>query len=209
MLDERLDLGIGRDRNEVMLDLAGVVRQGVVLETGWAVRVLACEVADLAVERGREEHRLAVLRHAPHELVDLRLEAHVEHPVGLIEDEDPDSAEVDEPALREILETSRRRDEHVRVLCALRLRVQRQPTVCGDHRQALGLGQGLDLGGHLGGELARGDEDERRRAAGVAGRPLYDRHGERERLARTGRRAPEDVEPGEGVREHKLLDAEG
>ena len=60
------------------------------LEMGRAARVRAGELAHLAVERGREEHRLPLLGQAPDEAVDLRLEAHVEHPVGLVEDEDPD-----------------------------------------------------------------------------------------------------------------------
>ena len=52
------------------------------------VRVRPGELADGAVERGREEHRLAIVGDAAQDPVDLRLEAHVEHPVGLVEDED-------------------------------------------------------------------------------------------------------------------------
>ena len=80
------------------------------------------ELADLTVERRREEHGLPLLRDAAEDLLDLRAEAHVEHPVGLVEDEDADAGERDEPALDQVLETARRRDDDVRALEPLRLR---------------------------------------------------------------------------------------
>ena len=58
----------------------------------------------MAVEGGREEHRLAVARKPAHELVDLRLEAHVEHAVGLVEDERAHLGQIDEPSGRQIFE---------------------------------------------------------------------------------------------------------
>ena len=94
---------------------------------------------DLAVERGGEEHRLAVLREAADDAVDLRLEAEVEHAVGLVEDENLDAPEVDEPPLGEILEATRSRDENVRALDALRLRAKRDAAVGGLDLEALRL----------------------------------------------------------------------
>ena len=47
---------------------------------------------------------LAVLREAADDAVDLRLEAEVEHPVGLVKNEDLQAPEVDEPPLGEILQ---------------------------------------------------------------------------------------------------------
>src|SRR5205823_12211080 len=67
-----------------------------------AVGVRAGELADAAVERRREEHRLATARQTLDELVDRRLKAHVEHLVGLGEDEEPDARESDHPAIGEI-----------------------------------------------------------------------------------------------------------
>src|SRR4029453_6835200 len=61
---QRLDLRVGRDRDEVMLDLARVLGKCVPFYAGRAVRVRARERADLAVERGREQHRLAILGQA-------------------------------------------------------------------------------------------------------------------------------------------------
>ena len=90
--------------HELVLDLAGLLLFGKCrLEAGGAVGVVPRELADRAVERGREEHRLAIARQPADDAVDLRLEAHVEHPVGLVEDENADVREVDEPALGEIL----------------------------------------------------------------------------------------------------------
>ena len=100
-----------------MLDLARLAqRRELALDARRAARVLAGELADLAVERRREEHRLPVPRQAAHELVDLRLEAHVEHAVGLVEHECAHLREVHEPAVGQILEPAGRRDEDVRVL---------------------------------------------------------------------------------------------
>ena len=71
-----------------------------------------------AVERRREEHRLPVARQAAHDPVDLGLKAHVEHPVGLVEDERADVRKIDEAPLREILEPAGGRDEDVRLVRA-------------------------------------------------------------------------------------------
>ena len=88
VLHERLDLGVGRDGNEAVLDLSGLLlfsqRR---LEAGGAVRVVPGQLADRAVERGREEHGLTIARQPVHDAVDLRLKAHVEHSVGFVEDE--------------------------------------------------------------------------------------------------------------------------
>ena len=51
-------------------------------------------------------------------LLDLRLEAHVEHAVGLVENEDPHIVELDEAPLDEILQAAGRGDEDVRAAAA-------------------------------------------------------------------------------------------
>ena len=90
-LDELVHLVVGRHRatnwwsispGRCSLGSSAAIRTG-------CVRVGARELADGAVERGREEHRLTLVRDAPEDLVHLRFEAHVEHPVGLVENEDP------------------------------------------------------------------------------------------------------------------------
>jgi hypothetical protein len=76
------------------------------------VRVYARASSDLAVERRREEHRLAVAGTRGRSL-DLRLEAHVEHPVGLVEDEDADALEREHSPVDQVLEPAGRRDDDV------------------------------------------------------------------------------------------------
>ena len=91
LLDQAVELVLGGDGDEGVVDLAALRLGG---RLGPDVRGLdgvgAGELGDGSVERGREEHRLPVVRDAAKDAVDLRLEAHVEHPVGLVEDEDPD-----------------------------------------------------------------------------------------------------------------------
>src|SRR5437763_9027994 len=64
-LDQRVDLAVVGDRDEIVLDHAVVVLDlAPRLEGRRIARVGLCELADLAVERRREEHRLAVRRDA-------------------------------------------------------------------------------------------------------------------------------------------------
>jgi hypothetical protein len=60
----------------------------------------------LAVERGGEEQRLALGRALGHDAVDGGLEAHVEHAVGLVEDEDRHAVERQVAALEEVLQAA-------------------------------------------------------------------------------------------------------
>ena len=61
-VDERRDLVVRRDRDEAVVDVAGAaIGRQLALEAGREVRVAARQLADLAVERRREEHRLAVV----------------------------------------------------------------------------------------------------------------------------------------------------
>ena len=61
--------------------------------------------------------------------LDLRAEAHVEHPVGLVEDEHLHGVDGHEPALHQVVETARRGDEDVRAHAALGLRADRGAAV--------------------------------------------------------------------------------
>jgi hypothetical protein len=73
-------------------DLALVPHGGELrLEAGRVVRVHPRQLADLAVERRREEHRLPFPWKPGDDPVDLRLEAHVEHAVSLVQDKHPNT----------------------------------------------------------------------------------------------------------------------
>src|SRR5918992_1142760 len=89
---------------------------------GVAVR----ELADLAVERGREEHRLPLAWHPAQESLHLRLEAHVQHAIGFVQHEEPDVRERDEAAVDQILEPAGRRYEHLRAARPLGLSAERR-----------------------------------------------------------------------------------
>ena len=207
--DQPVELVLGRDGDEGVLDLLMVEilgRPG--LEVGRAARVGAGELADLAVERGREEHRLPLFGQAAHEAVDLGLEAHVEHAVGFVEHEDPDPCERDEPALDEVLQAAGCRDQDVGSAGALRLAGDRRASVDGGDAKLLHLGERLELGRHLGGELARRNEHERGRLAVSGLGPLQDRQAEGKGLARAGRGLGQHVQAGERVRKDKRLDRE-
>src|SRR5215203_3521602 len=71
------------------------------------------ELARRALERRREEERLALARHLRHDPVDRWLEADVEHAIGLVEDEDRDPLQVEGTALQLVLEAARGRDHDV------------------------------------------------------------------------------------------------
>ena len=59
------------------------------------VQQLLGEFLDLGREGGREEHGLTFPRQALHDAADVGHEAHVQHPVGLVEDEEFDLVELD------------------------------------------------------------------------------------------------------------------
>ena len=68
---------------------------------------------DAPVEGRREEQPLATLGEQVEDRRDLREEAHLGHVVGLVEDGDPDVAELDGAALDEVVQTARCGDEQV------------------------------------------------------------------------------------------------
>jgi len=64
-------------------------------------------------QRRREQQRLALLRQALEDAADGGQEAHVEHPVGLVEHQDLDGVEPGVRVLQVVEQTSRRRHQHV------------------------------------------------------------------------------------------------
>ena len=80
------------------------------------------DLAGRPLQGRREEQGLAVRRRLGDDPVDRRLEAHVEHAVGLVEDEDAGPVQRDDAAGDQVLEPARgwrRRCRHVRaaLLC--------------------------------------------------------------------------------------------
>ena len=74
------------------------------------------EMADLLRHGRAEEHRLARLGQKPRDAADRLDEAHVEHAVGLVEDEELDLAEVDQALVEQVDQSARRGDDDVDAL---------------------------------------------------------------------------------------------
>ena len=172
-------------------------------------RVGARERADLAVEGCGEKHGLSSSGQAGDDPVDLRLEPHVEHPVGLVEDEDAHAVERDRVALEQVVEPTGCRDQDVRMTRALRLSVERNAAVDGGDAELARRDDCRELTRDLGSQLARRHQDERCRMALAGFEPFHDRDREAERLARTGRRLGEHVASRECLGEDASLDGEG
>ena len=69
--------------------------------------------SDLRRDGGREKQRLALLRALLHDTAHIRHEAHVQHPVHFIEDEDFQMPQVNRPLLHEIQQTTGSGDQHI------------------------------------------------------------------------------------------------
>ncbi len=134
-------------------------------------------------------------------------EAHVEHPVRLIEHEALDVAQIEYALPGEIQQPSGSRDQQIAArLQRLDLRADADAAEHhgGAHRDVLAVGAGAV--GDLRGELAGGGEDQRAwRAAGAGGEPLQHRQHECGRLAGAGLGAGEHVAAGEHGGNRPLL----
>ena len=171
-------------------------------------RVGARLLAGRGLERRREEQRLAIARGAGDDPVDRRLEAHVEHPVGLVDDQDPYVLEAQRPALEQILEPARRGDHDVGPARELGLLLEPDPAVDRGDREPPDPSDVAKLIDDLAGELAGRREHQRGRLAAAGLEQVGDRHAEGQGLARAGRGLNQDVAPGEDVGDDQLLDCE-
>src|SRR6266851_2317133 len=172
----------GRRRNG---DFLGVGQEGI------------GQAADLRRHGRREEQSLAQSRQEADDALDIRDESHVEHAVGLVDDEDLAIGEQDLAALDEVEQAAGGGDQHVDA--ALELANLVGEALAADeqrHVQLVVLAVGLERVGDLRGELARRLQDERARHArlGAAGGQDVDhRQGEAGGLAGSGLRAAEHV----------------
>ena len=137
------------------------------------------ETLDVGGEGCREHHRLTIVAEG-HALLlddatDLRLEAHVQHAISLIEDEELDGLHGNATTLDEIDETAGSSDEHIATALDLaELIPDVGTTVDDDGSNAGGVGETLGLFVDLARELTGGGEDEgvgvATTATGVLGR---------------------------------------
>ncbi len=140
---------------------------------------------------------------------DRRFEAHVEHPVGLVEDEDADAAEGDGAAGEQVLEPARGGDDDVGAAGRGDLGAEADAAVDGADPQLLGAADRVELVDDLAGELAGRRQDQSGEVAAAGLDQVDHRDSEGEGLAGPGRGLDEQVVAGERVADDHLLDGEG
>ena len=125
------------------------------------------QASDVVRERRREHEVLALRRQQVDDPLDVGQEAHVEHPVGLVEDEDLDLAEVGDALADEIEQAAGRRNEDLDAAAeGLDLGVHRDAAVDDGRAQRDRSAVRPDALVDLHRELAGGDEDQRRGPGG-------------------------------------------
>ncbi len=148
--------GEGRGRGDI--DSDGVGEEGV------------GKAADLFGHGGGEEKGLALLGHGGGDSADRLDEAHVEHAVGLIKDEDLDVAKIDVALLHEVFETAGGCDDDIDTIAeGADLRALADTAEDHDVAEVGVFGVDAEVFGDLEGEFARGAEDE---GADVAARAV-------------------------------------
>ena len=203
---QKLALALARHRmNDVRDELGGrVLRRD--LHRDRVAQERFCERADLVGERGREQQVLLARGEQRDDALHVGDEPHVEHPVGLVEDEDLDLAQVDRALLHVVEQPAGRRDQDLDAAPQrLGLRVHRHAAedLRAPQRDVLAVLADAFL--DLRGELARRREDQRadRMARGrdarvrVRREQLQERQREPRGLAGAGLRAAHDVAAGE------------
>ena len=168
------------------------------------------------VREGRREHQvLALRREQGDDLLDIGQEAHVEHPVRLVEDEDLDLAEIGDTLTDQVEQPAGRRDEDLDAAAQrLDLGVHRDPAVDHGRPQRDGPAVGVDALVDLHRELAGRDQDEdpdrmargREAGVGLVAQPVEDRQHEGGGLAGPGLGGGEDIAARENERDRSGLD---
>ena len=132
---------------------------------------------DVGREGCGEQQRLAAGRQLGADLLDVRDEAHVEHPVGLVDDQRLDAHQQHLAAVELVHQAARRRDQHVDAALQQRFLVLEADAADQQrHRQFEVLAILLEVLGNLRGKLARRAEDQAARHArpGPAGGEALD-----------------------------------
>jgi len=157
----------------------------------------AGEAADFRRHGRGEEQRLADLRQQADDALDIGDEAHVQHAVRLVDDEDLHIAQQDLAALEEIEHAARGGDEHIDAAVEL-LQLLDEGFAADQQRlaQLVIFAVGVEVLGHLGGELACRLQDQRARHAHLStafGQDVDHREDEGGGLAGARLGASEDV----------------
>ena len=157
---------------------------------------------------GRKEDGLPRLRRAAQDLFHLLAKAHVQHAVGLVDDDGRNAAQIQRAALDVIERPARRSDDHVHALLQRgQLRIHRLPAREDQDGQArLAPPQLAEVARHLRAQLARGTQDQGLRVAFAPLQLLQDRQAEGRRLPATGRGLSDQVPARQQQRNGARLD---
>ena len=137
--------------------------------------------------------------HLVEDLLDLLLESHVQHPIGLVQDEEARGVETERPLAQVIQDASGRPDDDVRPLLEpVDLPGHRVAAVDRQDPHARSLAEAAELVRHLHAQLARRAEDERLHAGHRRVDLLDDRDAEGGRLAGAGARLDDQIAAGPG-----------
>jgi len=207
--DKSLELRMGPDVDEAVHDVAAALGGGAVDVAARLAGVRRCLPACRAFEGRREEQRLAITRHAGDDPIDCRLEAHVEHAVGLVEHKYADVCEAELAPLEQVFEAPGSRDHDVGTSRDLCLAVETDSPVDDCDRQGPGMRNVAQLANDLAGKLTGRSENERRRSPCIGLHTVDDRHTECEGLARSGWRLSEDIATGENIGDNQPLNGKG
>ena len=166
------------------------------------------ERLDFRRHRRGEEEGLSLPREGVDDPADVREEAHVEHPVGLVEDEDLEAAEVDVAAGHVVQKPAWRRDDDIDP-CTEGVLLRRHADAPVDRvaADAGALREAAESDLDLRRELPSRREDEGPRATGgLLQESVEDRQEEGRRLPRTGLGRPDHVASGQDRGDRFFLD---
>jgi hypothetical protein len=165
------------------------------------------QVAHAVRDRRREEDRLPAHRCLAQDRVDVVDEAHVEHPVRLVQHEVAQSAQREPGGSDEVEQPPRCADDDVTAGGQLLLLLAAGGAAVGQHgSHAHVTAEAVRLAGHLYGQLTRRTDDQRLGVGTGLVEALEDRQQKGQRLARAGLGDSDQVPAVEQDRDRLLLD---
>ena len=188
---------INGDLEGLHADVIGWFERRVERETNWVAKVVLYQVDDRRFQGGGEEQGLALFREDRDDAANGWKEAHVQHAVGFVEDQDLEGVEVEEASVQVIFEAAGGGYYHARAFAdGLELGAFGEAANYQGGGAELLAAQDIILIDDLHGEFASGDEDEGSDAFGL-GRSfqqlLHDWDQEGEGLAGAGLGGGENV----------------
>jgi hypothetical protein len=153
------------------------------------------EFSHIGVDRGRQQKRLARRGQLAKDPFDIRAEANVEHPIGLIEYDVHDIAEIQRSSLDMVEHTARRADHNVDTARqGADLTLDGLTAECPANDDVAAESQPLQLARNLLSQLAGGRQDDRLRPSSPGFEHLNDRNSKGSRFAGAGFGLSDDIE---------------